>query len=306
MKSKFEAFASFHRIILVALLLIGFSISLPTIAAINCSGNLSPTETIICKDPWLIELDGRLNKAYGKAIKVALNKQAFIRDQQEWLQQTRDRCIDSNCINLAYLSRITSLETSYELNKDLHLAITQGINESDLSSQESQEVCDSLAKLAANGRIDKLAIHGHKQETLDSLNVEEGWVFTNEDKKKLNARKSLFLYGTGSAEVIYKLKLTKNGDPVRFASFYSWGAEASSWNVFNLSIILDPEDEDNGIDEVDGMDVDDIRWAYYGGGDKPLFYRGRYFLFTSSKLKSMISWVKPNGRIRPLCLWDNN
>jgi uncharacterized protein len=279
---------------------------LPTIAAISCSGSLSPAEAIICKDSWLQELDNKLNEAYSKAIKVTLNKQAFIRDQREWLHQIRDRCSDSNCINLAYLPRIEKLETSYDLNKDLHLAISQGINENDLSSKESQAICDSLAKLAADGRIDELAIHGYKQKVLDSLGIEDGWIFTNEDRKKLNARKSLFVYGTGSADVIYKLKLTRNGDPVRFASFYSWGAEASSWQVFNLSIILNPDDEDNGIDKVEGMDVDDIRWAYYGGGDKPIFYRGRYFLYTSSNLASMISWVRPNGRTRPLCLWNKD
>lgn len=285
-------------------LLLGFSAYSPSWAAINCAENLTPSEAIICKDSWLQELDERLNKAYSKAIKVALDKQAFIRDQKEWLRNTRDRCGDVNCMNLAYLPRIEKLETYYELNKDLHFAITQGINESDLTSQESQEVCNSLAKLAADGRIDELAIKGHKQEPIDSLDVNDGWNYTSEDRKKLNARKSLFLYGTGSADVIYKLKLTRNGDPVRFASFYSWGAEASSWNVFNLSIILNPDDEDNGIDKVDSMDVDDIRWAYYGGGDKPIFYRGRYFLYTSSNLASMVSWVRPNGRTRPLCLWD--
>ena len=193
-------------------LLLGFSAPSLSWAAIICTANLTPSEAIICKDSWLQELDERLNKAYSKAIKVALDKQAFIREQKEWLRNTRDRCGDSTCINLAYLPRIKKLETSYELNKDLHFAITQGINESDLTSQESQEVCNSLAKLAADGRISELAINGHKQEPIDSLDVDDGWNFTDEDRKKLNARKSLFLYGTGSADVIYKLKLTKNGD----------------------------------------------------------------------------------------------
>jgi uncharacterized protein len=305
MKSGLGMLAWARRLILVAMCT-GALASPPVFAAINCAGNLSPTEAIICKGPWLKELDQRLNKAYGKAIKVTLDKQTFIHDQQQWLRETRDRCGDSNCINLAYLSRIQRLETSYALNNDLHLAITQGIKESDLSDQEAKEVCASFAQLAVDGHINELAIHGHKQETLDTLNVEDGWVFTKEDRGKLNSRKNLFLYGTGGAEVIYKLKLTRNGEPVRFASIYSWGAEASSWRVFNLSIILNPEDKDNGIDDVAGMDVDDMRWAYYGGGDKPIFYHGRDFLLSSSDLASMISWVRPNGRIRPLCLWDKD
>lgn len=272
-------------------------------ASMNCAGKLSPSEEIICKDPWLQELDDRLNKAYSRAIKVAHNKQAFIHDQQEWLRTTRDRCTDYNCLNLAYLPRIEKLITSYELNKDLYLAKTQGIDESNLSDQEGKDVCASLAKFAGNGHINELAIQGRTQETLEAPNnVEDGWLFTQDDENKIQARKSLFLHG-GSVTVIYKLLLRNNGEPVRFASFYSWGAEQSSSQVFNLSIIEDPDNEDNGIDVVAGMDVDDTRWAHYGGTDKPIFYHGRYYLFTESDLASMVSWVRPDGRTRPICFW---
>lgn len=290
----------FHRLALVAIST-GVLTLTPAIAAINCTGNLSATEAIICKDSWLQELDQRLNMAYSKAIKVAIDKQALIRDQRKWLHETRDRCVERNCINLAYLPRIERLETSYKVNKDLHLAIAQGINESNLSSQESKTTCAKLSKLADDGHITSLIVHGHEQGNLDSQNVEEGWFFTNDDKKALRARKSLFVYGE-DVKTIYKLKLTKNGAPVRFARFYQSGAEQSSWRIFNLSIILNPEDQDNGIDKVAGLDVDDTRWAE--GLDSPIFYNGRYFIFSTSDVASMISWVRPNGRIRPLCFWD--
>lgn len=297
MKFRFEFLA---WVILVA---IGMNalLSTPVFAGINCAKNLSPTEVIICKDPWLQKLDRRMNVAYDKAIEVALDKQAFIRDQQQWLRETRDRCGDSNCINLAYLPRIERLKFSYELNKDLHLAITQGINESDISRQESKEICTNLAKMAADGRIGNLFIHGFEQGNLDSQNIEDGWVFTDEDRNAIRARKSLFVYGE-DVKVIYKLKLTKNGAPVRFATFYNWGAEQPLWRIFNLSIVSNPEDKDNGIDEVVGLGVDETMWAREL--DRPIFFHGRYFIFSTSDVASMVSWIRPNGRIRPLCFWE--
>jgi uncharacterized protein len=284
----------FH-ILLLVLVFNTFSLPVAVKAAMRCDGKLSPSEAIICVDPELKRLDEILNSTFQYTLNVVYNKSGLKDEQRKWLATLRDGCKDKECFIRVYIARINEL--GYMQIETLRVI------EKQLSNQEAKDVCLSLADLADNNRLSLLSVPGKNQFSLNENDVKAGWGVNDKEK-------ALLLKGylnSNGPEVIYKLKLKPSGEPVRFAKFFT-GGTCSSDQVFNLSYILNAKYGDYGtygIDDVSDTD-DEIRWAYWGGGDYPIIYRGRYFIVTAHLANldrvNMISWIKPNGKIRPLCL----
>lgn len=170
-----------------------------------------------------------------------------------------------------------------------------------LSNDEARALCGSLATVADEQGLKELAIPGNEPWVYVPGKERAGWTLSSEDLARLAARE---LYWSKEIQTLYKLRPTPKSHPILFAAF-STGGTCASEHVFNIPQLLDPQVRDEGIDNVDDPD-ELIRWAYWGGGDYPIFYRGRYFMvvsaFTDRDRVNMISWIKPDGRIRPLCL----
>jgi uncharacterized protein len=281
----------FSRYLISATLL-----SLPFIsqAGINCDANLTSVEAMICKDNWLQELDGRLNNSFESALKVTPNKPALIYEQREWLKTKRNKCSNRDCLNLAYTRRVEVLDLKKLLWLDIYQVKSQGILESDLSNRDAAGICSSLASLSNEGKLTRLSIHGQEQWSSNTDDIPDGWKLTEVERKTF-----------GSPSIVYRLQLKKSGDSARFGLIQN-GGSCGNEQIFNLSFSPDPWGN-NGIEEVDDPD-DEIRWTHIGGYEYPIYYKGRHFLITNNfrdRASTMISWIKPNGKTRPLCLLSN-
>ena len=97
----------------VAALLIGQS-AIPAAAAnpsFSCTGNLAPTEAVICSDDSLAALDRTLADAYKRmyASFPSSERGTLASVQRTWLAQRNACRTDKNCIHNAYLTRLRQL-----------------------------------------------------------------------------------------------------------------------------------------------------------------------------------------------------
>ncbi|MDR2220928.1 MAG: lysozyme inhibitor LprI family protein [Methylobacillus sp.] len=265
----------------------------------RCAKAQSGIESTICGDSNLKQLDAKLNHVYSLARQSVSDKNGLRSKQLNWLRMVRDRCETKECLTRIYQERIAELVDIFVLSVQ--------ISETPMSDGEAEKTCVALAGLADREQLAKLAIPGRDQGMLDASVIESGWGFSQEEKEQLKARDPW----SNEPSTIYKLRLTSKGNPTRFASFFI-GGSCASYKVSNISYLSnsegdDVESDDVGIDEVSDPD-EIIRWAYWGGGDYPIFYHGRNYMITADLANknhiNMASWIKPDGKIRPLCLFS--
>lgn len=254
------------------------------------------TESTICGDPSLKLLDDKLNHAYSLARQSVSDKNDLRSMQIKWLRLVRDKCENSKeCLSRVYNERIIELV-------DLFVSSVQ-VNESPMSNEEAKKSCVALSELADSEELASLEIPGRGQWPIDEKDIKEGWAISQEERANLEARESYLL---NEPSTVYKLRLTAKGEPTRFARFFT-GGTCASYQVFSIPYLLNYGDDD--VDEVEDPD-ENIRWAYWGGGDYPIFYLGRNYMVTADlgnqNRVNMISWIKPDGRKRPLCLLSVN
>lgn len=94
-------------------LLIALTISTLTTSALaasfNCSKAKTWTETTLCSNPELSQLDELLAASYQRAISSNSNKTKLKEQQKQWLSTIRDACGDIACLKTAYTTRISEL-----------------------------------------------------------------------------------------------------------------------------------------------------------------------------------------------------
>jgi uncharacterized protein YecT (DUF1311 family) len=250
-------------------------------------------ETKICSDESLRDLDHVLNLTYQSARRVASDKTALYGEQRKWLSTVRDKCGDEDCLSHVYHTRIEELAAFRVESVE--------ISESPLSNAQLRDACAAMASLSDLNRLLFLSVPGREESSLDENDIRAGWRISEEERGKLLARQDAW---SKDPQVIYKLRLTRQGPLVRFAKFFT-GGTCASYQIANLDRLVSLEQRDDGIDAVTDPH-EEIRWAYWGGGDYPIIYRGRNFIVTSDlgdpNRVAMISWIKADGRIRPLCL----
>jgi len=242
---------------------------------------LTYLESEICSFPPLTDLDRKLNEAYLAALKVVHNPQNVKDEQREWLRERNKKCkTHSHECSMMDLMDMYNLQI-VRLSKVA----------SDPGSNDSKDTCIELADLADRSEIQALTIKG-----VGSL--------TDEERAQLNKLND-GTYHNPSA--IYQLPLNPNNPPERFAQF-STGGTCPSTQIFNLRSIISSNGQSTGwIDVNDPGEI--IRWAYWGGGDYPIRYKDHYFMVTADLSDAnginMISSIKPDGTILPLCTVEN-
>jgi uncharacterized protein len=82
-----------------------------TEAEIDCSGNLSRIEKLVCDSPGVMALDKVLATEYKKAIARTSPGTEVKQSQKEWLSSTRVNCMDTTCLIRVYDDRISVLQS---------------------------------------------------------------------------------------------------------------------------------------------------------------------------------------------------
>lgn len=86
----------------------GFSATVE--AAVDCSRPRSDAEKILCSNPRLAGLEGRMAMAFRAAIHRGADPKTMTDGQRVWIHDVRDHCNDADCLIDAYETRISDLE----------------------------------------------------------------------------------------------------------------------------------------------------------------------------------------------------
>jgi uncharacterized protein len=280
-------------------LLIALLISSSAQAAHFCSNrHLSKIEAQICSNEWLKRQDEALNNTYQKTLIAVTDKQSIMRQQRHWLHMVRNKCPDEDCLRLRYDERIGKLSEIFVRSLRVSEQAITG-------DKETEKLCQSMAKLADNQRLTKLAILGRNYWENDKEAIKAGWGLTEAEKTIVSQHIYYGYYITGYGS--YKLRLQQKKPLVRFINV-STGATCRNYQLVNTLYLLDKTNinEDYIGKEKVSDPQDGILQAYYGGRDYPIFYQGRNFVVNADlrdeNQAEMIFWIKPDGKIRPMCL----
>ena len=120
---------------------------------------------------------------------------------------------------------------------------------------------------------------------------------------KLANRKALPLHAIPSRvsqENTWRLRVSSGAAPVQFIGA-STGGTCPSIQLQNEAL-ADPAGDTRA--EVDDPE-EQLRWSWWGGGDYPAFVNGKLLAITADfldmNLVRLVSWIRPDGRIVPLC-----
>ena len=170
-----------------------------------------------------------------------------------------------------------------------------------LSNQEAQQICKNLANLADNKRLKALFVtpENSKKENRNGFLLP---TYSEIEEKQLSDYAD-FAYRVAD----YLLPISAKNKATHFSRFAPRGT-CHQENLFNPAILLKNKGKYLGIETVDDPD-NAVGWAHRGAIDFPLFYRERYFIATVTGRQNdqlgLISWIKPDGNIRPLCAFDS-
>jgi uncharacterized protein len=255
-------------------------------AQIGCVGHLTPTETVICATPELMQLDRMLGAAYQAALRLAPDPKVMRSEQRNWIAR-RNQCDRYDCLKPQYRSRIAELQSAQ--------VKTLGMLEKPLTRQDAMRICADLAHRVDGRSIDELGLLT-RWTTPAGLGVSE---LTDEEEARLGNMKKWPAYH-GRA-LVYELKLRHDAPPTRFASF--WGRrDCRSARMFNLDRYLASNGSDDGRVPNSAQDAE-TEWALSTAEDRLILHDGRYLMFTGSPggSESIVSWVRPDGILHPVC-----
>lgn len=246
-----------------------------------------------CEDARVGRLDEAMGKALRLAVSVAPDPKALKAAQAQWRRTVLERCADRDCRLAAYQARIADLGRLF--------ATTAPVSDRPLDADGAEAACEAVAGLADRRRLYAQAVPGVDQWPFADAPPPAEMAFTAQDKARLQARD---LGWPAEARTLYLLRPAPDAEPMRFGSFFTGGA-CPAYQTFSLPALLDGKGKDLGIEPVrDPREL--IRWAYLGASDYPIVHQGRNLIITADlgnpDKVNMVSWVKPDGRIRPLCL----
>ena len=81
-------------------------------------------EKMICSIPTLSSLDEQLDAQFKQNIKEVRESKSLLHEQKLWLVNTRNMCVDSDCLRMAYIARINRLKIIAGLRERTKCAIT--------------------------------------------------------------------------------------------------------------------------------------------------------------------------------------
>lgn len=255
-----------------------------------CSDKTTWPESAICKSRGVSNLDDQLNSIYRLLRDVTTEKNALLNEQRQWLTSARNACSNEACLMDVYRARVAQLSARF--------GHAMQISAQAFSNQEARQTCEAIAKKASNGELAKLEIppvwNGWDQR---EQYPQEG-ILSYDEQAKLEAN-------LNRPAAVYLLRTAADKAPRRLVEFYT-GGTCSSSQIFDLEHALNTGGfvESSGVEAVSDPE-EMVRWAYWGGGDYPIVYNQRLLLVASSGDRNqaqLVSWVKPDGLVRPLCL----
>jgi hypothetical protein len=112
-----RAFESGPYRLVVALVMMAGPVTLQA-TEVDCGGQLSAQERLVCRDETLSALDYRLDVLYSLASEIAQHADAVRSEQTEWLHGVRDNCADASCLATAYRQRVDALWHAVQKSAD--------------------------------------------------------------------------------------------------------------------------------------------------------------------------------------------
>jgi uncharacterized protein len=90
------------------------AIAAPAWGAINCSKpNKTGVEMLICSNDRVAAADELMASAFRDAFLRSRDKEALVKEQDEWRKSVRDACNDVPCLLRAFEQRTSELQTYY-------------------------------------------------------------------------------------------------------------------------------------------------------------------------------------------------
>jgi uncharacterized protein len=83
-------------------------------ASFDCAKAKTKIEKQICSNTKLSELDDKLTAPYNKVLAQSPVPEDTKEQQREWVKGSRNTCKDADCLEQAYTSRISDLQTQLE------------------------------------------------------------------------------------------------------------------------------------------------------------------------------------------------
>jgi uncharacterized protein len=83
----------------------------PAAAVVDCSKTKSNVERLICTSDRLSVSEQEMALAFRAAFQRTQDRDALIREQEQWRSQVRDACNDIPCLLEAYRRRTSELQT---------------------------------------------------------------------------------------------------------------------------------------------------------------------------------------------------
>jgi uncharacterized protein YecT (DUF1311 family) len=248
-------------------------------ASFDCSKAATRVERMICGDPDLCYLDEQLDKAYARM--RMFDVAGHVEEQRRWLKEVRNACETTSCMHNAYATRIGEV-------------LRQAVNSPKANMQgpmtlmKQLSICTEIAGLAEDELLTELFLEPRK---------------ATEEEREAYAAGGLRQYHGFSPPSIYDVPLG-NGSTEQFY-LASTGGTCPAQQMYSIDAVRQSNGTDTGRDEHHDINVlDSIRWAYFGGGDNYVLYRGDP-LFVASDYRSknaaeLINYLN-KGRIQPLC-----
>jgi len=231
----------------------------------------------------------KLNQVYSSAYKF--DKNIIKADQLSWLKNIRNKCDTESCMKKVYVDRILYLFDKIESLKS--------INETNIEKSQYSQICGDIAGLAESNKLKELVTIGVGVN--DGFKVNDMVSKWNETKEeKILVYQKLF---SNNLDEIFNIRISNNGDSKKYLRYWS-GGTCSSYDIYASDYILASVDNYEGRVEVNDPD-DELRWANWGGSEYIIYYKERHFVVTGSlSSPNLVSWVKPDGKILPLCLFE--
>lgn len=248
---------------------------------------LSPVEKMVCEHSGVRALDKALNKAYQHLIDTSPTPSRHKLTQRHWLSSVRNTCRESDCLRRVYSDRLIRLLEEGALSRE--------VNASKMDNTEIGDICNGVAELARTRKLYKALTPGLP------LNLEVQPEVSSDKWALGEEREKVIFESWGPPYKIFNIKLGERKELTTFA-FISTGGTCPSSEIFNVAAVSDPQTEDYGRDDVGERDQELSTMGTY---QSLAVYERRNIVVTGNlRRPEGVSWIKPDGRIRPLCVLE--
>lgn len=234
----------------------------------------------------LIAFDKKLKSLYEAAYTIDNDRQALEMDQLHWLKKQRDKCDTELCMAEAYKNRIFFLGQKIEANKIL--------NDQPLAKSEYAEVCNGVASLASDKKLQDYKIIGIEESIIpDSV---KKILVSNERQEKVCSKE-----GFCEVNEIYNIKISNSARAKKYIKYYIPGT-CSSAKIYPIDYLALNDKNYSGRVSVDDPS-DALASSAWGSDEFPIYYKQRNYIITGGADEPrVVSLIQPDAQILPLCL----